>query len=278
MSQYEDYSRIAGHYDTTRSAIGSEIWLGHLVSQFGEFSGVRVLDAGCGTGNYALVLARHVGHVTALDINERMLAEAHAKAVAAQLGDRIEFRSGELLDLPFDAGSFNAVMFNQVLHHLEQLDESGFERHRSAISEAARVLRKGGIILINACSRAQMQRGFWYHALIPGANRRGLDRTIGSQDLEDALRAAGFGAVSRTVPLDAVLQGEASFNPCGPLDATWRAGDSIWAFASDEELISALARVKEMERTGSLEAFMHEHDCDRRCIGQTTFWYAVKEA
>ncbi|MGI9413238.1 MAG: methyltransferase domain-containing protein [Hyphomicrobiales bacterium] len=121
MSQYEDYDRTADHYDTTRSAVGSEIWLGHLMSRFGELGAVRVLDAGCGTGNYALEIARHVGHVTAFDFNERMIAEARTKAAGAKLNDRIAFRAGKLPALPFEPGSFDAVMFNQVLHHLEPL-------------------------------------------------------------------------------------------------------------------------------------------------------------
>ena len=113
MSLYENYAQTAGHYDSTRSATGSEIWLGHLISHFGDLRGVRLLDAGCGTGNYALEMARHVGQVTALDMNQQMLAKARTKAAAVPHGDRIEFRHGQLLDLPFADASFDAVMFNQ---------------------------------------------------------------------------------------------------------------------------------------------------------------------
>ena len=79
MSQYESYDKAAGHYDTTRSAIGMEIWFGHLLANFSGLSGVRVLDAGCGTGNYAVALASVVGTVTGLDLNEEMLAEAQQR-------------------------------------------------------------------------------------------------------------------------------------------------------------------------------------------------------
>ncbi|MFQ5622855.1 MAG: class I SAM-dependent methyltransferase, partial [Paracoccaceae bacterium] len=172
MSHYEDYSRTAGHYDATRSAVGSHIWLGHVAARFDDPSALRVLDAGCGTGNYALALAPHVGRVTALDRNPRMLDEARAKAAAG--GGGIEFRQGELLDLPLAAESFDVVMFNQVLHHLEPPGATGFPGFRGAIAEAARVLRAGGLVFINACARRQMRRGFSYHALIPGAARKGL--------------------------------------------------------------------------------------------------------
>ena len=274
MSHYENYSQTAGSYDTTRAAIGAEIWLGHLVETFGDLAKLRVLDAGCGTGNYMLALAAHVGHVTALDMNEEMLAEARQKATRAQLDEKIEFVADQMLDLPFEDGSFDAVMFNQVLHHLDPEEKSGFENLRGAMAEAARVVGNDGLIFINACSRVQMQRGYWYYSLIPGARQRGLDRTIGTQDLKDVLAGLGMGSVSRTVLLDALLLGEANFNARGPLDAAWRAGDSIWALASDDELAAALTKIAEMERDGLLEAYMNDLDDDRRLVGQTTFWCA----
>lgn len=276
MSQYETYEQTAGHYDTTRSAIGTELWLGNLVSNFADISKVRLLDAGCGTGNYALALAPRVSCVIGFDLNEQMLAEARRKAVLSRLADKITFQLGELPQLPFADGSFDAVMFNQVLHHLEPLGSSELRNHIQAVNEASRVLRKGGIVLINACSRTQMKEGFWYHALIPEASRRGMTRTIATHTLKKALIAAGFSNISRTVSLDALLQDEASLDPRGPLNAGWRAGDSIWALASDAELSGAITKVRDLQDAGSLEDFVETHDRARRAIGQTTFWCGVK--
>ncbi len=139
-----------------------------------------MLDAGCGTGNYTIELARHMAHVTAFDMNDAMLGEARVKVHAAGLGQNVEFRSGQLLDLPFAAADFDMVMFNQVLHHLEPLNEVGFNNHLHAINEAARVLRRGGVVLINTCSKAQIADGYWYYSLAPNARSRCLERTIGS--------------------------------------------------------------------------------------------------
>jgi len=276
MSQYEAYGQTAGHYDSTRSAIGIEIWLGNLVSNFADITKIRILDAGCGTGNYALALAPRVGCVTGLDLNEQMLTQARRKAVASGLTDKVLFQSGELPKLPFTDGTFDAVMFNQVLHHLEPLGSTEFQHHVQVINEASRVLRKGGLVLINACSTTQMMEGFWYHSLIPEASRRGLARTIGTNALKGVLHAAGFSNISRTVPLDALLQGQTNLDPRGPLDPGWRAGDSIWALASDRELSTATSNVRDLEEAGSLEAFLEAHDRARQAIGQTTFWRAVK--
>jgi ubiquinone/menaquinone biosynthesis C-methylase UbiE len=274
MSHYEAYDQTSGHYDTTRTAIGLEIWLGHLVSNFSDITKTQILDAGCGTGNYALALAPRVGCVTGLDLNEPMLTKAREKAVASELADKTAFQLGELPELPFADGTFDAVMLNQVLHHLEPLGSIEFHNHVHVINEAARVLRKGGLVMINACSRAQMKEAYWYHSLIPEASRRGLTRTIATDALKAALVAAGFSSISRTVPLDALLQGEASLDPYGPLDASWRAGDSIWALASNEELDSAIERVTALREQGLLQDFMAERDDARKSIGQTTFWCA----
>ena len=121
MSHYENYSQTAGSYDTTRSAIGSEIWLGQLLARLNNLGTIKLLDAGCGTGNYTLELAPHVAHITAFDMNDAMLGEARTKTQTAGLSDKVDFHAGQLLNLPFENESFDVVMFNQVLHHLEQI-------------------------------------------------------------------------------------------------------------------------------------------------------------
>jgi len=276
VSQYASYDRLAGHYDTTRSAISAEIWLGQLLAGCAGLDRLQILDAGCGTGNYTLALAPHVARVTGIDMNARMLAEAGRKAEASALADKVSFRRGELPDLPFADASFDAVMFNQVLHHLEPPGTQDFARHARAIAEAARVLRPGGLVLINACSPRQVREAFWYYALIPEACRQVCARMIGTDTLKAALHAAGFAEISRTVPLEALLQGPAGLDPHGPLDPAWRAGDSGWVLASEAELSAALARIEEMDRAGTLAEFVAEHDRPRHDIGQTTFWCAVK--
>lgn len=48
-------------------------------------AGMRILDAGCGTGNFSLGLARLGCSVTGIDISEKMLAFAREKAQREQL-------------------------------------------------------------------------------------------------------------------------------------------------------------------------------------------------
>lgn len=276
MSKYENYTQTSNHYDTARTAIGSEIWLGHLTANFDNPAEIHLLDAGCGTGNYTFALANHVGQVSAFDMNEGMLSKAKEKAVLSGLDHKITFHQGQFPNLPFDDDSQDVVMFNQVLHHLEINDKNQFIGMEQVIKEVARILRKGGLLLINACSRAQIQKAYWYYSLIPQAMQQSLRATIGTKDMKNLLSTNGFSNISRTVPLEDPLLGEANFNAQGPLDPKWRAADSIWAFATPDELEDGLKRVNIMKGEGTLSNYLEQHDKPRLQMGQTVFWCAVK--
>ena len=74
---------------------------------------MSVLDAGCGTGNYALgFLDAGVGRITMFDGSDGMLQTARTKT--ANYHGIVEYRLGRLPQLPFADESFDVVMFNQV--------------------------------------------------------------------------------------------------------------------------------------------------------------------
>lgn len=101
--------------------------------------GQRVLDVGCGSGAVTREIARLVGDrglAVGLDPSPELLAIARGLANEAGLGDRVGFREGNALQLPFRDGSFDAVVCATVLSHVP-----GGE---AAIPELARVLRAGG--------------------------------------------------------------------------------------------------------------------------------------
>jgi ubiquinone/menaquinone biosynthesis C-methylase UbiE len=102
-------------------------------------AGERVLDVGCGSGAVTREIARRVGSrgvAVGLDPSPALLAVARQLAKEAGVGDRIEFREGDALRLPFPDGSFDAVVCVTVLSHVP--------RGETAIPEFARVLRPGG--------------------------------------------------------------------------------------------------------------------------------------
>jgi ubiquinone/menaquinone biosynthesis C-methylase UbiE len=110
-----------------------------------SLSGVgRLLDIGNGgVFDYDVTLA---ASVTALDL---FLDQLDHAAVPAH----VRFVTGSALSLPIPDGAFDAVVINMLLHHLVgRTVEASIENVQRALSEALRVLRPGGrLVLIESC-------------------------------------------------------------------------------------------------------------------------------
>ena len=275
MSAYEDYTAVAADYDRTRVPVGVEIILGCLAAARGPLGRLRVLDAGCGTGSYAAALRPHVGAIDAVDVNPSMLEVARAK-VEGGSGCPVALHEAGIDALPFEDGRFDAVMVNQVLHHLPDSPDDGRPLLRRVLGELARVLRPGGAVVVNICSHEQIREGWWYAALVPDAAATMCGRHADTRVLTHLLADAGLEPRGRFVPSDALMRGDAYFDGRGPLDPAWRRGDSLWSDVSEAELARALETVRSLDTAGTLGAFVAEHDCRRPIIGQTGFHYAVR--
>jgi len=111
----------------------------HLATQPIE----HLLDAGTGTGRMLELLGDQVKRAVGLDVSPEMLAIARDRLMRANL-TQCQVRLGDTYRLPFPNGGalsgFDAVLFHQVLHYL---DDPG-----AAVAEAARVMRAGGRLLI----------------------------------------------------------------------------------------------------------------------------------
>ncbi len=276
MSTYENYSETSKHYDKTRLPVGGEILIGVLALSSQPGSELRLLDAGCGTGAYSALALPHVGHIDALDINPDMLAVAREKLADSASHARITFHQGNVGNLPFEAACFDAVMFNQVLHHLESGQDREYDGHRTALTEAHRVLRSGGLVIVNCTRHEQLRHGYWYLHLIPTALRALYDRCIPAEQLEAILGEIGFAFVGRFAPLDGVFQGTAYFDVEGPLKPEWRQAESSWALAPEREIATAEAKIRELRTSGGLDPYLVEYDAKRRQVGQTTYFVARK--
>ena len=113
--------------------------------------GGRVLDAGAGSGRagVGVLVARPQSRVTALDIYsgywgiddntpERFMANARAAGAA----DRAEARRGDMREMPFEAGEFDAVISSYAIDHLSAKGTV------QALHEVNRVLKPGGEFLL----------------------------------------------------------------------------------------------------------------------------------
>ena len=100
----------------------------------------RVLDVGTGSGMTAVLLARRDVHVVAIDSSDDKLAEAQANAFSASCEGNIEFIKANARKLPFSDGEFDGVIAYNLMHHLKNYEQ--------AISEAARVVKVGGTVVL----------------------------------------------------------------------------------------------------------------------------------
>ena len=80
--------------------------------------GLNVLDVGCGTGDFLRLLAPIVspGKAVGVDLSETMIAEARQRS--AEKVENLSFRVGSVLELPFQAASFDRVLATQLLLHV----------------------------------------------------------------------------------------------------------------------------------------------------------------
>jgi len=109
----------------------------------------RLLDVGCGPGTLCIELARQLpeAEIVGADLSAPMLETARKGAREAGLAERVSFQPGDAADLPFEEGSFDAVVSVDTLNCV--LDP------RAMLSQCARVTAAGGTVLV-----ATPRRGF----------------------------------------------------------------------------------------------------------------------
>lgn len=101
-------------------------------------AGLRVMDAGCGEGYGAAMLAERAAAVSGVELVADVVAHARA-AYPAQSHAGLEFLQADLCRLPLPDASFDTVVSFQVIEHLPNV--AGY------LDEIRRVLRPGGEFL-----------------------------------------------------------------------------------------------------------------------------------
>ena len=131
VAKYErdTWSRCADSYVETFGGItGQTVPLAVEAAEIGP--GSRVLEIGSGPGHVADLLAKAGASVTGVDFSPDMVE------VAQKSYPDITFQQADAEQLPFEAGSFDAVVANFVVHHLA--------RPEVVLSEVNRVLKPAG--------------------------------------------------------------------------------------------------------------------------------------
>jgi ubiquinone/menaquinone biosynthesis C-methylase UbiE len=110
--------------------------------------GADVLDAPCGYGRHALVLAEAGFRVVGLDRSPVLLGEARRRSAGAEWPRWV---AGDYRELPFEDASFNAV-----LHLFSSFGYYGEDDDRRMFREFRRVLRPGGRLVVETTHRDRL--------------------------------------------------------------------------------------------------------------------------
>src|SRR5205823_11039908 len=143
--EHAGWERASEHYGDAFGSLTPQL-ADALLDAAGVTAGSRVLDVCTGPAFIAGAAAARNAAVVGLDFSAAMIAKAH------RLHPSVTFQRGDAEALPFDDGTFDAVVMNFGLLHLSRPD--------TAIAEAHRVLRADGRYALTVWAAPEQTIGF----------------------------------------------------------------------------------------------------------------------
>ncbi len=159
------FSGIAGNYDRMNHLLSFGVdwaWRQNAAAKLWELvreDDARILDIAIGTGDLSFAVAKWARkgskpHIVGIDFNREMLEVGRRKA-EKESGCDIEFTYGDALAIPYEDGTFDAVVSGFALRSVDDLNKLA--------SEIKRVLKPGGsfVLLDMAMPDGGAQRAFF---------------------------------------------------------------------------------------------------------------------
>jgi ArsR family transcriptional regulator len=143
---------------------------------------VAIADLGAGEGSFALLLAQRAVRVIAVDSSAKMIEVGREEAQRNGVKN-VEFRHGDMEELPIADGEVELVFFSQSLHHAIH--------PQRALEEAARILVPAGRVVILDLAKHRFEEAREMYA----------DEWLGftEAELESMLQKAGFAQIEATL-------------------------------------------------------------------------------
>jgi ubiquinone/menaquinone biosynthesis C-methylase UbiE len=132
--EYDDW------YQTQKGALVDALETECAFDLFRPGRGMKVLDVGCGTGNFSLKMAAMGARVTGVDVSAPMIENARKKAAASIYGQQLDFHVMDLYHLDFPDASFDHVLSMAAFEFVHE--------DLQALDEMLRVVKPGGYVLI----------------------------------------------------------------------------------------------------------------------------------
>ncbi|MCL4793688.1 MAG: metalloregulator ArsR/SmtB family transcription factor [Bryobacteraceae bacterium] len=131
------FDELAGKFG--RHYVPGRSWKGLAETVLRLLPPLVIADLGAGEGVVAQLLAQRAERVIAVDSSEKMV-EFGADLARRHGLSNLEYRLGDLEDLPIESGSVDVAFFSQSLHHAPHPER--------ALAEAYRILKPGGRIAV----------------------------------------------------------------------------------------------------------------------------------
>ena len=242
-----DYNAISQIYDNVRAENKSIVDL--FIEEVKITNRTRILDFGCGTGNYANMLQRLTrAKVYGIEPSDGMREKAIAKNV------NITVVKGDHKNIPFEDSYFDFVYMTDVIHHIPDIE--------MMFKEIGRVLKSGGSLCIATQSHEQIDNRFYVKyfpstAIVDKRRYPDIDKIISKaqgQSFEHIKNAIIGEGVEVAVTADFVK-------------LVKNKGFSMFHLISDDEYNVGLKQLEADVLTGSLEL---------KTSGETLIWLKKK--
>jgi len=179
--------KMRAFFDSVAGRLGKDYvpgrsWKGLAEALLRLLPPMVIADLGAGEGAFAMLLAERAKKVIAVDTSAKMIEVGREQALRHGIKN-IEFRLGDMEEVPIRDAKIDLVFFSQSLHHALHPER--------AVSEAKRILRPGGRIVILDLAKHRFEEARELYA----------DEWLGfnESELESMLEEAGFTEVQTSI-------------------------------------------------------------------------------
>jgi len=179
--------KMRSFFDSVAGRLGKDYvpgqsWKGVAEALLRLMPPMTIADLGAGDGSFALLLSQRAKRVIAVDTSAKMIEVGRDQALRHGV-ENVDFRFGDMEEIPIDDAAVDLVFFSQSLHHALHPER--------AVQEASRILVPGGRIVLLDLVKHRFEEARELYA----------DEWLGFSEveLEAMLEKAGFTGVQTSV-------------------------------------------------------------------------------
>jgi ubiquinone/menaquinone biosynthesis C-methylase UbiE len=246
-----DYNEISKVYDDVRE--GDIILANHFVEELPKSRHLKILDIGCGTGNYTDLLQKITQtkswQIYGIDPSEGMINKARNK------NGNILFQRGKAENLLWARDFFDFIYMTDVIHHIPDI-------HRM-FSEIGRVLKNKGKVCIVTQSHRQIEARP-IARFFPGTVRVDRERYPNIHEIHAAAHDGGLFFLKQ----DVLFEGDAIQLDEEYLKLVRKKGYSMLHLITEQEYRAGLEDLEKALQHGPIQA---------TAAGETLVWFTKEK-